>query len=462
MQEPPHAFAAEQGVLGAVLQNNELLADLEGIITAEHFYDARHVKLFEFIQKLAAEKHADVVLLVQELKLAGKLDDAGGDEYISNIYALAAAPVNVRAYAEQIKKTAQMRRLLKVLNAAHARTVEPQGSGPQEILDETEALLGEIGADGDFVSGMTSAAEKAKLFFDNLTDIVNKKEFDRLLGLQTGYPTLDKMTTGLHGGDLVIVAGRPGSGKTAFALNIIRHVSAIGGGVVVFSLEMSDQQLVMRLISQENLDMHKLRTGKDRSGHPMNTSDLRCFSGAVSNLQPRNIYIDDSGVLNVLEAKSRARRMARKMAREKSKLSLVVVDYLQLLSATPGENADNRAVVVATISRGLKALAKELDVPVMALSQLNRSIESRTVKEPLLSDLRESGSIEQDADIVVFLHEEKTEERGYESPPDEGTPIKLIIGKQRNGPVGSINLQFHKQYSRFAEAARGSGEDGRF
>ncbi|MBE8158579.1 MAG: replicative DNA helicase [Betaproteobacteria bacterium] len=456
--ESPHAFPAEQGVLGAVLQNNELLAELDGIIGVEHFYDSRHKKLFQFIQKLAAEKHADFVLLAQELKNAGALKEAGGNEYIADIMALAAAPINIRAYAEQIKKAAQMRSILSVLNTAHAQTAEG-GKGPQEILDETEALLNEIGADGDFATGMTSAAEKAREFFDHLTDIVNKKEFDRLLGLKTGYPTLNKMTTGLHGGDLVVIAGRPGAGKTAFALNIVRHVSATGAGVVVFSLEMSDQHLVMRLISQEKLDMHKLRTGKDRAGRGMGTEDLRIFSAAVSHLQNRQIYIDDGGILNVLEAKSRTRRAARRMERDGVKLSLVVVDYLQLLSATPGEDNSNRAQVVATISRGLKALAKELNVPVLALSQLNRGIESRTVKEPLLSDLRESGAIEQDADIVLFLHEEKTEERDYASPSDEGTPVKLIIGKQRNGPVGMIPMQFQKQYSRFAEAARGADDD---
>ena len=458
--EPPHAFAAEQGLLGALLQNNEALAELDGNIGADHFYDARHVKLFRFIQKLAAEKHADIVLLAQELKQAGELEAAGGEEYIAALYSLAAAPVNIAAYAEQIKKAKQMRRILSVLNDAYSRTAEG-GKEPSEILDETEALLGEIGAEDGAAAGMSSAAEKAREFFDNLSDVVNKKEFDRLLGLKTGYPKLDKMTTGLHGGDLVVIAGRPGSGKTAFALNIIRHISANGAGVVVFSLEMSDKQLVMRLVSQDKLDMQKLRTGKDHAGRPMEAADLRAFANAVSHLENRRIYIDDGGVLNVLEAKSRARRAARKLARDGGKLSLVVVDYLQLLSAAPGENNENRALVVATISRGLKALAKELNVPVVALSQLNRSIESRTVKEPMLSDLRESGAIEQDADIVMFLHEEKTEERNYEAPPEEGTPVKLIVGKQRNGPVGAIDLQFHKQYSRFAEAAR-DADGGRF
>ncbi len=456
---PPHAFAAEQALLGAVLLNNELLDELDGVLTAAHFYDSRHVKLFECVQTLAAEKHADIIMLAQELKNQGKLAEAGGEEYLAAVAGIAAAPVNVRAYAEEIKKTAQRRQILKALAEANARALQPGASAPQEILDETGAALSEI-YDSNFSSGgMTSASEKAEEFFNNFTDIINKKEFDRLLGLQTGYPALDKMTTGLHGGDLAILAGRPGSGKTAFALNIIRHASAKGAGVVVFSLEMSDEQLVMRLISQDRMDMQKLRTARDRRGNPIGLEDLSGLANAVSHLRNRNIFIDDSGTLNVLEVKSRARRMARKLARQDG-LSLIVVDYLQLLSAAPGDKGDNRALEVAAISRGLKSLAKELNVPVLAMSQLNRSVESRAAKEPLLSDLRESGSIEQDADIVMFLHEEKNGERDYESPPAEGTPVKLIIGKQRNGPTGQIMLQFHKQFSRFAEAAR--DESGRF
>ena len=447
----PHAVAAEQALLGALLINNEVWEEVDGKIGVSHFYDKRHQVLFEIMQQLAAEKYADDILLVQKLRNSDQLIAAGGEEYIADLVGIGAALVNVSAYVEEIKKAAQMRQILAVLNETNARVLRPGDSTPQDILDEAEAkLFGIVGA--HVVSGMKSAGEKAAEFSDNLIDIINKKQFDRLLGLQTGFPTLDKMTTGFHGGDLVIVAGRPGAGKTAFALNIIRHISATGDGVVVFSLEMSDKHLVMRLISQERIDMQKLRTGKHR-GQTMSGEDIRNLNEAAYKLKDRNIFIDDSGMLNELETRSRARRQARFLARQNKKLSLVVVDYLQLLSSSGSSNNEVRAQEVALISRALKSLAKELDVPVLALSQLNRSAESRTTKEPQLSDLRESGSIEQDADIVMFLYEEKSENHQYDKPPDEGTPITLIIGKQRNGPVGKINMQFHKEFSRFAESA---------
>ena len=451
--QAPHAVAAEQSLLGALLVNNEAWDEIDGKIRAEHFYDRRHQVLFTAAYKLFSEKYADIVLLIQELKNSNTLDAAGGESYIADLAAIGAAPANMPAYAEEIKKTAQMRQILLVLGEVNARVLRPGGSSPREILDEAGAKLNSIDEDAAG-AGMSSVAKKAHDFFDHLTDIVNKQEFFRLLGEPTGFSTLDKMTTGLHGGDLVIIAGRPGSGKSAFALNIIRHMSVNGEGVLVFSLEMSDQQLVMRLLSQDHIDMQTLRTGKDRKGNPMNTDNLRRFSEAVSEMENRDIFIDDSGVLTVLEAKIRARRVAQQMARQGKKLGMVVVDYLQLLSASATDSGENRANEVAVISRGLKALAKELDVPVLALSQLNRSAKERAAKEPLLSDLRESGAIEQDADIVMFLHEKNGDEPDYSAPPEEGTPVKLIIGKQRNGPTGKINLQFQKQFSRFAEVAR--------
>lgn len=459
---PPHAVAAEQGLLGALLHNNDLWAEVEEALSAEHFYDKRHIVIFSAIQKLASERHADVRLLYQELKNADRLAAAGGEEYIYELTQISAAPANIPAYAEQIKQTAMLRAMMRVLQETNARILHPKDATPNEILDEAEAHLGEVSnMFDDRGGGLRNATEELRTFFDDLTEVVNTEDFNRLLGAMTGYSKLDKMTTGLHGGDLVIIAGRPGSGKTAFALNLIRHVSAIkNSGVAVFSLEMSSRHLVMRLISQDHLDMQKLRTGKDHKGKTMNSDDLRIFASAVSDLGERNIYIDDSGVLSVLETKSRARRVARQLVRQGNKLSMIVVDYLQLLSPTLGGGNENRAMEVATISRGLKALAKELNVPVVALSQLNRSVESRTSKEPVLSDLRESGAIEQDADIVMFLHEERSNEGDFSAPPAAGVPVKLIIGKQRNGPVGKISLNFRKQYSRFSEVASPDAGDG--
>ncbi len=448
----PHATAAEQALLGALLNNGNLWADVEGKLATEYFYDKRHQLIFSVIQKLSVTHYVDWVLLLQELKNMNKLKEAGGEEYIADLAGIAVSGVNVPSYAEQIRKTAQLRRMLALMNSSNARAMYPGEMSPQEILDETESHLSDIGSQFDSGQGsMNYLPDIAREIFDTLTDIVDKKDFARLEGLKTGYSKLDKMTNGLHGGDLVIVAGRPGAGKTAFALNIVRHASVSGEGILVFSLEMSAWQLVMRLISQDSVNMQKLRTGKDFKGRAMDGNDLRNFSKSVATLEKRNIYIDDSGALHILEIKSRARRMAKKLKREGTKLSLIVVDYLQLLSAETSHGNDYRAMEVAAISRGLKALARELNVPVVAGSQLNRGIESRNNKEPMLSDLRESGSIEQDADVVMFLYEEKNEQ-GYTSPTEPAI-VKLAIGKHRNGPTGQLTLLFNKPHSRFVEKA---------
>ena len=453
----PHAFAAEQALLGALLSNGELWEHVDGKLSADYFYDKRNEIIFSVVQKLFAERHADWRLLVLELKNTGQLREVGGEEYLADLGCIAASAVNVPGYVEQIRNTAQLRRTLALIQETNARALHPGDASPQKILDETEARLSEIGRQFDGgQGGMQSAAQKAREFFDNLTDVVNKKEFDRLLGLRSGYAKLDSMTTGLHGGDLMIVAGRPGAGKTAFALNIVRHVSADNSPVAIFSLEMSAKQLVMRLVSQDGLSMQKLRTGKDYQGRPMSGEDLRKFSDSVSSLEKRRIFIDESGALNVLEIRARSRRLARTLRRDNADLKMIVVDYLQLLSAASSDSNENRAMEVAKISRGLKTIAKELDVPVIACAQLNRGVEMRVNKEPLLSDLRESGSIEQDADIVLFLHEEKSD-AAYD-PSADSVQSKLIVGKHRNGPVGRINLTFNKRYSRFVETAEDGGD----
>ena len=297
--EAPHAIAAERALLGALLYNNDLWDEIDGDLAVEHFYDKRHQVIFAAVQKLLSESRADVVLLVQALKNDGKLGDAGGEEYVFEIENISAAIINVSAYSEEIKKTAMLRKMHGILQNAHARVLHPGGNTPREILDETEALLGEVAADTHSGGGFVSAADKASEFFQYLANIVNKGEFDRLLGIKTGYSRLDQMTTGLHGGDFIVLAARPGGGKTAFALNIIRHVSATGDGVAVFSLEMSDRQLVMRMMSQDQIDMQKMRTGKDYRGRPMSAPDWQALGQAEGRLRERHIYIDDSSVLNI-------------------------------------------------------------------------------------------------------------------------------------------------------------------
>ena len=458
----PHAFAAEQALLGALMINGDLWNDIEGDIAEDDFYDVRHQLIFRALEYMRENSHVDPILLTQQLKDTDQLKEAGGEEYIADLAGIGAVEINVPHYIKQIRKQAMLRRMLSTLSISHSQILRPGSLQPGDILDETITRLSKLEGYVDGDVNMQSVSVKSREFFDILSEIISTKKFDKLLGVQTGFSTLDNMTTGLHGGDLVIIAGRPGAGKTAFALNLVRHISANNEqSVVFFSLEMSADQLVMRLLSQGGIDLQKLRTGKDRQKKVMSGADLRQFSSAVSELSGRHIYVDDAGILNVLEIKGRARYLSKQLKKQKVKLSLIVVDYLQLLSASPSESSDTRALEVGAISRGLKALAKELNVPIVALSQLNRSVETRTNKEPLLSDLRESGSIEQDADIVIFLHEDKSDradESGFDSPP-EGVPIRLIIGKQRNGPVGKIELNFHKHFSKFAELSKKTYSD---
>jgi replicative DNA helicase len=447
----PHAVEAEQALLGALLLNNDLFNDLDGTLRSEHFYDKRHQLIFKCIQELALNQHADPILLTQRLQADDRLREAGGAEYIAAIADSGAAAVNVSAYAELVRDMALLRQMAQVLSEAAAEVYHPGDKPPLKLLDEAESRLAAIG--GQFAgeaAGMRLAGKEAESYLNRMIPIIQSKNFDALRGAPTGYPKLDKMTNGLHGGDLVIIAGRPGAGKTAFSLNVARHVSATGGGVVFFSLEMSVNLLVMRLISQDGLDANLLRTGKHWDGRAMDGDDLRKFTESVSTLGQRNIYIEDRGALNILEARSMARRARRQLSRDGCKLSLIVVDYLQLMSAG-GDGVENRVLEVSAVSRGLKALAKELNVPVVALSQLNRSVDVRPNKEPVLSDLRESGAIEQDADLVLFLHEKTDESESY-GGHDSGTKVKLIIGKQRNGPTGTVPLIFDKKHTRFAQA----------
>ena len=460
--QPPHAFAAEQALLGALMLNGDLWNDIEGDIAEDDFYDARHRSIFRTLENMRQKFHVDPILLAQQLKDTDQLKEAGGEEYVAELAGIGAVEINIPHYIKLIRKQAMLRRMLLMLSESHAQILHPGTLQPEDILDGIATRINELEDRLENNINMQSASVKSREFFDRLSEIISTKSFDKLLGVPTGFSTLDDMTTGLHGGDLMIIAGRPGAGKTAFALNLIRHISAIGHGVVIFSLEMLAEQLVMRLLSQGGIDLQKLRTGKDRKKNIINGDDIRLFTSAVSELENRHIYIDDAGLLNVLEIKRRARLLAKQLKKQKVKLSLIVVDYLQLLSASPSEASDVRALEVGAISRGLKALAKELNVPIVALSQLNRSVETRTNKEPLLSDLRESGSIEQDADIVIFLYEDKSDradEGSFDSPP-EGVPIRLIIGKHRNGPVGKIELNFHKHFSKFAELSKKTYSDG--
>ena len=448
--ESPHAVDAERSLIGALMLDNEHFTAAEDAgLTAEHFYDGRHRALYDTMVKMQSDgRHADPVTLAHMLRDFGQLQAGGGPEYIAALADIGAAPINIPAYAKLVRDTAMLREMIRVLGESHTRAFRAAGDSPSKILDEVEALLFSVGDKfARHAAEIRSVGPVAQKQLDLLADIVQTKDFDKLRGYSTGFPDLDEKTAGLHGGELIILAGRPGSGKTAFALNIARHVSAEGAAVCFFSLEMSAEQLVMRLLSQGGVDAQKMRTGRN-----LNHADLTGMAESAADLRARDFFVDDSGALNILEAKARARRLKKKLGRDKKKLGLVVVDYLQLLDNSPDERAgENRATQVAVISRGLKALARDMNVPIVALSQLNRAVDNRPNRRPMLSDLRESGAIEQDADLVLFLHQE--EGKAGASEPEE---IELIIGKQRNGPVGTLPLLFNKRFSKFVSPAPGS------
>ena len=445
--EQPHAVDAERAILGALLMDNDLFLAIDGMLRSDFFYAPQHRTLFHFMSALYQNGHVDPIVLTTHLHDNDKLSEVGGKNYIAEIASIGAAPVNMSAYIKLIRDSALARRMIQALNDGLNAGFHPNGKAPMQLLDETTARLSEVGE--VFTREYGSAKEindLSKNYVRKITDIVRNKNFAALQGFSSGFRWLDQMTTGLHGGDLIILAGRPGAGKTAFGLNLVQHISALPStGVICFSLEMSAEQLTMRMLAHGGVDMNKLRTGRD-----LDADDLTKLADNGSRLEERSIYIDDSGLLNILEARTRARRLKQEMKRHGIKLGLIFIDYLQLMEAATDGRNESRALEVATISRGLKSLAKELNVPVLAAAQLNRGVEMRPDQEPRLSDLRESGAIEQDADLILFLqNKEKNNEPNKASK--KRAKVQLIIGKQRNGPVGFKDMYFDRHYSVFLE-----------
>ncbi len=456
-QETPHAVDAERAVLGALLMNNDLFIEINDgdALREEYFYDKRHRIIYNHMKILHSTNYVDMLLLAKRLRDSNQLAEAGGEEYIAEITAIGAAPANIKAYAELISDMAFLRNLLNAHNEGISEGFHPGGKTPQQLLDAAETRLSLVsdlfrrGSSSISKIADVSGAYEAKIFD-------NRHDMSALRGLHPGFDYLYKQTHGLRGGDLIILAGRPGAGKTAFGLNLLRNIaSQPNTGAMCFSLEMSAEQLVMRMLSHHGLDMHKMYNADSISA-----PTLSQLATASSKLEELPIYIDDSGTLNILEARTRARRIKREMAAKGIKLGLIMVDYLQLMEAGSGGNSriDSRALEVSIISRGLKALAKELDTPIVALSQLNRGMEKRADPRPMMSDLRESGAIEQDADLILFLYNKKAEESKAPGGGDSKIKIELIIGKQRNGPTGVVYLQFDKSLSLFKEATKHHGD----
>ena len=438
---PPHSLEAEQSVLGGLMLDNDAADKIGDVISAEDFYsDAHRIVYRQIVQLIADGKPADVVTASEALASTQKLDYVGGLAYLGALAQNVPTAANIRHYANIVRERSILRQLASTATEIAESAFNPLGRDAKTVLDEAEAKILHIAEQGS--RGAQNFQIIGKLLanvVERIETLYNRDDPSDVTGVPTGFADLDRMTSGFQPGDLVVVAGRPSMGKTALALNIGESVALnTGMPVAVFSMEMGASQLAMRLIgSVGRLDQHKLRTGR------LQPDDWDKLSAALGRLNEAPILIDETPALNAIEVRSRARRLMKQYG----KLGLVIVDYLQLMQAsTQGEN---RATEISEISRAMKSLAKELQVPVVALSQLNRSLEQRPNKRPVMSDLRESGAIEQDADVILFIYRDEV----YNAETQDKGVAEIIISKQRNGPIGTVFLTFLGEFTRFENRA---------
>ena len=441
LRVPPQSIEAEQSVLGGLLLDNGAWDRAADVVTEADFYRFEHKIIFGAIGALiGASKPADVITVYEHLQMAGKAEDSGGLAYLNALAQSVPSAANMRRYSEIVRERAILRKLIAASDEIATNAFNPQGRAVTQILDEAEGKIFKIGEEGNRnKQGFQSMDVLAVQLIDRVTELAENGAED-VTGVRTGFYDLDRNTAGLQPGDLIILAARPSMGKTAFALNIAENVSVNEGlPVVVFSMEMGASQLALRMVgSQGRIDQQHLRTGR------LDNDEWGRLTEAVERLSKSSVFIDETPALTGPELRARARRQARQCGR----LGLIVIDYLQLMSGS-GSDGENRATEIGEISRGLKALAKELHCPVIALSQLNRSVETRPDKRPMMSDLRESGAIEQDADIIMFIYRDEY----YNKETKEPGVAEIIIAKQRNGPVGTTKLTFLRQWTKFDNLA---------
>ena len=451
LRMPPHSNEAEQSVLGGLLIDNTAWDRAGDQVTQSDFYRYEHREIFGAISALiAGSKPADVITVYEQLQNNGKAEACGGLSYLNALAQSVPSAANLRRYAEIVRERAILRKLISASDEIATNAFNPQGRAVSQILDEAEGKIFKIGEEGSRnKQGFIGMDKLVVQLIDRVNELAENGA-EEVTGVRTGFYDLDRMTAGLQKGDLIVLAARPSMGKTAFALNMAENVAVQEGlPVLVFSMEMGASQLALRMVgSLGRIDQQHLRTGALRD------DEWGRLTEAVDKLGNAQIYIDETPALNPAELRARSRRMARQFG----KLGLIVVDYLQLMSGTASSSGENRATEISEISRGLKALAKELQCPVMALSQLNRSVESRTDKRPMMSDLRESGAIEQDADVICFIYRDDY----YNKESKEPGVAEIIIGKQRNGPVGTIKLMFLKPLTKFDNLAPGSQGSGEY
>jgi len=432
---PPHSAEAEQSVIGGLLLHNGVWEEVGDLLDAEDFYRKDHRQIFAAIATLIeSDRPADALTVADQLTREGALDDAGGPGYLARLAKDTPSTVNVRAWAELVREASVLRRLIGVSRRIADASFEPEGRDVATVLEDAERSILEIG-EANLKRGRGFQAVRG-LLSDAIDRIQSLFESDGdVTGVATGFKGLDEKTAGLQPGDLVIIAGRPSMGKTALAMNIAEN-AAIRNRLptAIFSMEMNAQQLVFRMISSlGRVNQAQLRTGR------FGDEAWPRIRSAMGLLQDAPLYIDDTGGLSPSEVRARARRLKR----EAGGLGLIVIDYLQLMQVAG--STENRATEISEISRNLKALAKELQVPVIALSQLNRSVEQRADKKPVMSDLRESGAIEQDADLICFIYRDEV----YNPESPRKGVADIIIAKQRNGPIGEVPLTFLGEFTKF-------------
>lgn len=440
---PPHSTEAEQAVLGGIMLSNQHWDGIAERVIAEDFYTFAHKAIFQTMEELMRNQSPiDLITLDQALKAKGISDSVGGFAYLADLSNNTPNAINILAYAEIVREKAILRELIAVGNRIAENSYSPKGKDIKMVLDEAErevfAIAEKRSSSTEGPQNVLSVLESTIARIETLGKLENH---NGVTGVTTGFVELDKKTAGLQPSDLIIVAARPSMGKTTFAMNLCENAAmASDKPVLVFSLEMPAEQIMMRMIaSLARVDQTKIRTGQNLE--EAEWSKIASVFGMFK--QKNNLYIDDSSGLTPTELRSRARRVYR----ENGGLSMIMVDYLQLMRAPAF--SDNRTLEIAEISRSLKALAKELEVPVIALSQLNRTLEQRADKRPVNSDLRESGSIEQDADLIMFIYRDEV----YNENSEDKGVAEIIIGKQRNGPIGRVRLAFNGQFSRFDNLA---------
>jgi replicative DNA helicase len=445
---PPHSIEAESSVLGGILLDNGAWDRVGDLLADGDFYRFEHRIIFGAISSLVnASKPADVITVFEHLQNQGKGEEVGGLSYLNSLAQYVPSAGNIRRYAEIVRERSILRKLVGASDEIATNAFNPKGRPVAEIVDEAEQKIFNIGEQGSRMKqGFQGMDTLVVALLDRVQEMADNP--NDVTGVPTGFYDLDRMTAGFQAGDLIVLAARPSMGKTALAINIAEHVALHEGlPVAVFSMEMGAAQLAVRIVgSIGRIDQSHLRTGK------LTDEEWPRLTEAIEKLRNISLHIDESAGLTSTELRANARRLARQCG----KLGLIVVDYLQLMSGSGGSSEENRATELGEISRGLKMLAKELQCPVLALSQLNRSVETRTDKRPMMSDLRESGAIEQDADIIMFIYRDEYYTKDACKEPGVA---EVIIAKQRNGPTGTVKLAFLKPITKFESLATGSSGD---